>query len=582
MAVLNIALLAALLPAVLAIPQHGAIYSHHGSHRGSKPPGGWPHPTGGPFHSGQAPFPPKASGGAPFPAGNSTAGGATATGTGIGMVTIKSTINLIPVPLTSSTPVVGQSPATTGAVAGGPGGPGQSGSPGSPSGVPGGSGLAGGTCGPATVTVTTANTVTVTVQASASPSLIESPQSSAPVQSSVAPYPMYNSSIPFGSTGTGTGIGSIFTSYVAPTPSTSSSASSSASLKIVQEASDGQVFVPATPIEAGTAATTSSLVAVNADYHQPGRPGPSSWPAAPEQPSPVVPAPASSSSVSSAVPFPVDSPVSTALSAPASSSSTSTSGSSGSTGVKARGLLYSYNNQQLSPAESLAQANAAVNGAVGWMANWDSSPSTGSGQATGSGNVPYVAQLWGTDATHLAAWKTNAVTSWLMSFNEPDRCDDGGSCLNPTEAAAAHTANIAPLRTGGTKVTTPCTQNNVGSPGIGSDWMGNFTAQFPPNSFDAICLHWYGPGTQEGLNGADNPQSLAATVAAYQDIQKANGIAELWITEGGPEDASSDMITTFLAWLDDESNGVDRYLWNGLNSPTSVVAVGSDSTYMST
>lgn len=553
MAVLNIALLAALLPAVLAIPQHGSMW--HGPHRGSGHPSGWPHPTGGPFQSGQAPFPPKHSGGIPFPAGNSSTGAATATGTGL--VTIKSTINLIPVPVTSSVAVVGQSPATTGAAAPGSlGQAGQSGSPGPPSGVSGGSGPAGNTCGPATVTVTTANTVTVTVQASPSPSLIESAQSSAPILSSAAPYPMYNSSIPVGPTGTGTGL----TSYVAPAPSSSST--SPASPQIVQEASDGQVFVPTTPVEAGLAPTSSAPVAVKADYHQPA---------------PAPPAPVSSSAP---VPAPA---VSTAPSAPVSSPSTSTgsTGSSGSTGVKARGLLYSYNGTSLLPADSLAQANDAVSDAVGWMANWDSSPATGSGPASGTAKLEYVAQLWGADSNHLQNWKTNAVTPWLMGFNEPDNCGGGGACLQPTVAAAAHTANIAPLRTGGTKVTTPCTQNNVGSPGIGSEYMAGFLSNFESNSFDAIAFHWYGPGTSEGLNGSDNPQSLAATVAAYQKLQKQYGIAELWITEGGPTDASSDMLATFLEWLDDPSNGVDRYLFNGLNSPTSVVEVGTGSTYMS-
>ena len=563
MAVLNIALLAALLPAVLAIPQHGSIY--HGPHKGSKSLSGYPYPTGGPFQSGQVPFPPRASGNAPFPAGNSSAGGATAAATG--MVTIKSTINLIPVPLTSSTPVIGQSPATTGAAgAGGPGGSQQSGSPGTPSGSPGSLGQAGNTCGPATVTVTTANTVTVTVQATPSPSLIESPQSSAPVQSSVAPYPVYNSSIPLGPTGTG----SLLTSYVTPTPSSSSASSYTSSSNAVQQASDGQVVVPATPIEAGAAAITSSPVAVKADYHPPHGP--------PKSPGSVVPPPV--------VPAPVSpSAISTAPSAPASSPSPST-GSGGSTGVKARGLLYSYgllSNKipQLAPASSLAQANEAVNDTVGWMANWDSSPATGSGQASGSCKVQYVAQLWGTDTNHVTNWKTNANTPWLMGFNEPDNTGGGGASLSVPDAVSGHTQYIAPLRKGNTKVTTPCTQNNVGSSGIGSDYMASFLSNFPSNSFDAICFHWYGPGTQEGLNGSDNPQSLEATVAEYQKLKKQYGIAELWITEGGPKDASSDMVTSFLQWLDDPSNGVDRYLWNGLNSPTSVVEVGAGTVYMS-
>ena len=560
MAFIKLALLAALLPAVLASPQHGSIY--HGPHRASKPSGGWPHPSGGPFQSGQPPF---SSGAAPFAARNSTAAGPT-TAAGTGVVTIRSTINLIPVPLTSSSPVAGQSPATTGTA--GSVALGQSGSPGSPSSAPGGPGEVGNACGPATVTITTANTVTVTVQASPSPSPVESPQSSIPVKSSVVPYPLYNSSIPAGPTGTG----SISTNYVTPITPSSSLVRSSASPKIAQQASDGQVFVPVTSSEAGIAATTSSLVAVKADYHQPA----AAANAAAKSP-PIVSAPVSSQPVPSAAP----SPGSTTASVPVTSSSTGTGTSGGSTGVKARGLLYSYNNQQLSPADSLAQANNVVNEAVGWMANWDSSPSTGSGTASGSCKLQYVAQLWGTDTTHLNAWQTNAKTPWLMSFNEPDNCGGGGACLSVPDAISAHTTHIAPLRTGGTKVTTPCTQNNVGSSGIGTEYMASFLSNFPSNSFDAIAFHWYGPGTQEGLNGSDNPQSLAATVAAYQKLQKQYGIAELWITEGGPEDAASDMLNTFLEWLDDSSNGVDRYLWNGLNSPTSVVHVGAGSAYMS-
>ena len=546
MAVTKFVLFAALLPAVLASPQHGSMY--HGPHRANKPSGGWPHPTG-PFQSSQASHP--SSGGAPFPAGNSTAAAATT-----GRVTIKSTVTLIPVPLTSSVVVAGPSSVTTGAA--GIGAPVQSGSLGSPSGVPGGPGQAGNVCGPATVTVTTANTVTVTVQASPNPSPIQTPQSSAPTQPSVGPLPLSSSSVP------------------APSPSSSSLAKTSTSPAPVKEALKGPVVAPAAPVEAGTTATTTPLVAVKADYHQPAA---AANPVV--KPPPVAPAPASSHPVAPVVPSTVPSPVSIAPSAPASSPSSGSGSSGSSNGVKGRGLLYSYNNAQLSPADSLAQANAAVGGAVTWMANWDSSPQTGSGPASGSTKVEYVAQLLGTDSNHLNAWKTNANTPWLLNLNEPDNCGGGGCCLSYQQAAEAHTAHVAPLRTGSTKVTTPCTQNNVGSPGIGSEYMANFLAQFPPNSFDAICHHWYGPGTQEGLNGSDNPQSLAATVAAYQKLQKQYGIAELWISEGGPEDASPDMIKSFLDWLDDPANGVDRYSWNGLNSPTSVVPVGAGSIYMS-
>ena len=490
-----------------------------------------------------------------------------ATAAGTNLLTIKSTINLIPVPPTSSVPVTRHSPATTGAAeAEGPGGSRQSGSSASASGAPVLLGQADRKCGPATVTVTTAKTVTVTLQASPSPSPIGAPQSSAPVQTSVVPYPIYNSSIPVGPTDTGTAL----ISYVALASPSSSSYSPSPSPKVVQETSDGQVSVSATPVEANVAATSSPSVAINADYHQP---------VLASKAAPVLSAPAHPPAHS-----PVYSPVSTASSAPASSSSISSSGSGGSSGVRGRGLLYSYNNQQLSPDESLAQANAAVDHPIKWMGNWDSSPAPGSGRARGSTKVEFVAQFFSPDATHIAAWKTNANTPWVMGCNEPDNCNGtkaGGSCLSVQEAADVHTAYIAPLRTTGTKVTTPCTQNNVGTPNVGSDYMGQFLKLFPKNSFDAIAFHHYGPGTLEGLNGTDNPQSLAATVTEYQKLQKQWGIAELWITEGGPTDASDDMVATWLDWLEDRHNGVDRYMWNGLNSPTSVVEVGPGSKYTS-
>jgi hypothetical protein len=271
MGVLNIAILATLLPAILAFPQHGGYSGHigHGPVKGSKLPSGFP--TGFPHPSGIPGGP-----GAPFPApGNGTNGGATGSGNGSpistvvsppqsnspestgapGPVTIQSTLLIIPQPV--SAPNGGESPASTGVrggespatgVPGGPGGSSPSGAPGSgsspsqapgsgpgsgssPSGIPGsgpGNGESGATCGPATVTITHANTITVTVSASGAPESGApgggSPESQAPIQSQpaspsiVAPFPISNSSTSAGPTGTGTGVasGSALPVYSAP------------------------------------------------------------------------------------------------------------------------------------------------------------------------------------------------------------------------------------------------------------------------------------------------------------------------------------------------------------------------------
>lgn len=549
MAILNIALLLATLPAVFASPHYGSMF--HGPHTGSKQPSGWP--AGGPFGSstGQSSSsPPKQTLSAPYPAGNATAGGATGTPSDKVTIqstititiqsTIQSTISLTSQPLSSYVSSTGgESPASTGAAAGSGGaspsasGSGRSGAPE----IPSGSGQTGSVCGPATTTITKANTITVTVKANLSQAPIQSPapiQSQAPIHSP-APSPVGNSSIPAVPTGTGL----INTSQ------------------------------------------TQASATVTAENDQSAM-----------QPSPVKSS--SSSPVAQATTATVNIETSS-IAPPSSSTAPSSSAPSGAsdTGLgvpHARGLLYSGKNLQVSPADSLKEANAAIDTSViGWMANWDSSAETMGGPASGSAHpkVEYVPQLHNLGSIAVDLWPGNSKgASWVLSFNEPDNCGGGGACIMDVPTAVqGHNEHMKDLRASGTKVSTPCTMNTLNATGIGFDYLESFLASYPkPAPFDCVCMHWYGEGWNLLNKDHDpNSQSLENVVAAYKNLQTQYGIPELWIPEMAPHaGATPEQISAMIDWLDDfESSGVNRYAFNGFNVLSAPVNVNSMFAYTS-
>ena len=603
MAIFNAALLAALLPAAFAVPH--AHQGHIHLKRNNLPSGyssGFPQPSGVPSS-------------APYPVANSTAVGPTGSGSiplstggaGGGPITIQSTINIVPLPQTKTD--FGSSPASTGVPGSGSGsgsgsesgsGSGSGSESGSNSGSGSGSGGVGengASCGPATVTVTQANTITITVPGS-SPSEGGSsggseggsqggsqggsggaPGQSASVAPSVsavpsAPYPIGNSSIPVGPSGTGsvgTGVPSvpsqtpISQTPASQTPVVSSSTPVAASSAPVQAASSAApvtsapVSSPAAPIQAASSAPQSSSVEVKADYHVPG--------GYPHQSSaaPVVAAPVSSSTpaspvqeASSAAPV-VSSPapVSSAASSSAPAQSSTTPSTSSNSGVKPRGLLYGGD---IGTANSYLSASG---GNIGWGANWDSSPQPESGAASGTLSVQFVPQMLGLDQVHVDAWKTNAKGPYLMAFNEPDKPkSQGGSEMDVGTCVSSYMQYMQP-HAGSSKLISPSTTNDLNDANVGIQYMSDFLDQCKAQGcqIDVLGFHYYG-------DASDLPY-FKNTVSQYQALQQKHGIAELWITEMAPNQApTEDQMKSFLEFLDDSSSGVSRYAFNGLNTGT--------------
>ena len=540
----SITIVALLAPNVLAIPKvPGYGYIYGSSSKVTEQPTGLP--TSAPF-----PHPSGVSGGslgpidsstAPYGLGNSTGiYGPTGTGSPIGTGSSSaplSTVTVIPVPESSAidtaVAVVSGQPSATGN---------------SPLG--GSSGVE--ECGPATVTVTSANTVTVTVGAGP----ISSAEESSPISiSSVAsvPYPVGNETT-VGPTGT---IGS-----VSILPIESSSELPVPVYTGVPTTTAAAVVSTAVVVPIGGASSSSAAHGYqHVSLHKPRpttsvaiyAPEPSSSTTAvaiyaPEPSSSTAAAviPASTESVDAGenynIPSTTAAPVS---STPAATSSlpTSTAASSPSTSggdVVPRGLV--YNTASLT---SLFEKDT-----IGWCYNWDSAP---------GGDIPsglnFVPMLWSTNEYHLPHWEERATTAiangatHILGFNEPDLTAQAN--MTPDQAAEAW--QYMEKFAGKAKIGSPAVCNGGGE--VGLAWLKKFMGACSSCTVDFIAIHWYGDANEYGLE------------ALKQHIKDTQAVADgrpIWLTEFQPKGSTeqqADFMGKILPYLDDQSNGVERYAY---------------------
>ena len=228
-------------------------------------------------------------------------------------------------------------------------------------------------------------------------------------------------------------------------------------------------------------------------------------------------------------------------------------------GVKPRGLLYASGG--LPAAQAFDKAN------IGWCADWDSSVTPGNGANVGSIECQFVPMLHSIDDNHLHWWEANTASGfdYLMAFNEPDNCGggQGGSCMGEGDAVANWNKYMKP-KSG--KLVSPAVMNS------GSQWMSNFLDQCTDCNIQALAFHWYGE-----VDDIDStPGSLSATVKTFKALADKHGIPELWISEMAPRSTpSADQMSAYLKFLEDESNGITRYAFNGLNTGSGIDLVGA-------
>ena len=599
-------------------------------------PSGFPHPSGtsGPYHQHSgAPI-----GTAPFPVQNASAVVPTGTGTGGSgsgpVVTIQSTINLIPVPVTNTLFSAGQSPESTGAAGvGGPGGvgsPSQSGAPGfggsgppgygnqspvstspgsgaespasgtagsgpggvgsSPTGAPGapgspGSGEEAGTCGPATVTITQAQTVTVTVPAGPSNGAPGSGPGESPGQSGQSSAP--------GAPGSGPGSSPTFT---APFPIGNSSAS-------------------AGPTSSGSGIVGTGIVVPT--YHHP------------------VPLPVHSVApvVNSPAPAVVSSPAPVVISSPAPFEAASSVAPVATSSVPVEELYHApgQNHHQPAPQQSsvtaappaqsptfaapqaqapttAAPASQAPTSAAAPAPSSSSAPS--SSPVSSSGGVKARGLLYGSLSAAQSFDTSNIGWGWDWDSSPSPASGQATGSLGSIQfvpmllsTASVHTSIWEGNSAGAEWVMGFNEPDQCGGGGscmqvsdVVSGW-GTYFSQLSASKcspattndittqgkglsymteFLAACTGCKFDALAFHYYGSGSDTSaLTNTIQAYQKLQKQYGIAELWIPEMAPTDQpSADEVTAMLAILDDPANGVARYAFNGLNTGTGVQLAG--------
>lgn len=156
--------------------------------------------------------------------------------------------------------------------------------------------------------------------------------------------------------------------------------------------------------------------------------------------------------------------------------------------------------QTSSPKRGLAYVEASARndddnhfwttGDLTWYYNWHSTPSSEIDHT----KLQYVPMMWGANSsdtnfsTEVKNLKDNGYNiTWVLGFNEPDGCVNGGSCIDAETAAQVWIQQIEPLKDEGIQLGAPAV---TGSPD-GFNWLQNwFTACAGRCTPDFIPVHW--------------------------------------------------------------------------------------------
>nr|OQO32123.1 hypothetical protein B0A51_00966 [Rachicladosporium sp. CCFEE 5018] len=192
-----------------------------------------------------------------------------------------------------------------------------------------------------------------------------------------------------------------------------------------------------------------------------------------------------------------------------------------------------------------------ANGTLTWYYNYQAQPTSGIDD-----RLQFVPMLWGTNGQNSGFYKTvkglmdgGRKIEYVLGFNEPDGCSNGGSCINPQVAASMWRTEIEPLKELGVRLGAPAV---TGSP-QGFTWLENFFAACDGGcTADFIPVHWY--GNFEGL-----ASHMGQVNASYPN-------QTMWITEFGLPQQSAAATTEFfnqsLSYFD-RTPFVTHYSWFG-------------------
>ncbi|KAF2220657.1 glycosyl hydrolase catalytic core-domain-containing protein, partial [Elsinoe ampelina] len=190
---------------------------------------------------------------------------------------------------------------------------------------------------------------------------------------------------------------------------------------------------------------------------------------------------------------------------------------------------------------------------VTWTYNWYMSPCTDSLTScpTANPSLMHIPMLWSNQPSLLTLWPTAVEAALarnvthLFSFNEPDGCFTGSSCMSLSDAVATYKSHMQPY-SGRAHLGAPAV-TNAGAP-HGLDWLGRFMAACDGCTFDFVNVHWY----SNKYAGADYFKSF------INATRQVAGGRPIWVTEfaltdeeGGYTDAENEgFLKEVMAWMD--------------------------------
>lgn len=154
-----------------------------------------------------------------------------------------------------------------------------------------------------------------------------------------------------------------------------------------------------------------------------------------------------------------------------------------------------------------------------------------------------------------SSWQSNAEaaisagSTHVLAFNEPEQPASAGGCgMSPQQVIDGWNTHMKPL-VGKAKLGSPAVTSQQGSDTAGLPLLKTFLDAFGAD-VDFICIHWYGTDLTQFQQHISDAK------------QVANG-KPIWLTEfahNDPAQAQS-FLAQALPWLDDASNGVERYAY---------------------
>ncbi|KAF2651597.1 glycoside hydrolase family 128 protein [Lophiostoma macrostomum CBS 122681] len=219
-------------------------------------------------------------------------------------------------------------------------------------------------------------------------------------------------------------------------------------------------------------------------------------------------------------------------------------------------------NRRGSGKRGLAYNNGALTDYFGgskvtWTYNW---VSASNGASSG---LEFVPMLHSTDAAFTGVWAADVKTAvkagstHVLSFNEPDQCGGGGTCItDPGAAASAHKQYMSPIADTypSVKIGAPAVTNGVTSStgsSMGLPYLKSFLTACDDCRIDFVAAHWY-----------DSAENVSYFKQHLQDVHTQTG-KPVWVTEFAPQGSDAQkqaFLQEVLPWMDGQ-DWIERYAY---------------------